>query len=102
LKLVNLHDAQANLQTLLKDAEHEQVIVEHNGQPVGVILSFNDFQDWAGLTDDELEQLFANPELQAKIQRASDDYVNTKTLSHEEVGARLKTRIPNGDNSLGS
>jgi hypothetical protein len=41
--------------------------VERNGQPIGVILSMADYQDWVGMTEEEISALFSRPELQSKI-----------------------------------
>ncbi len=92
MKLINLEESQASLADLLEDAQRERIIVEQDGQPIGVILSMADYQDWIGMSDEELSALFARPELQTKIQRADADYAAGRSLSHEEVGARLRAR----------
>jgi PHD/YefM family antitoxin component YafN of YafNO toxin-antitoxin module len=96
MKLVNIEQT-TSLADLLDDAQHERIVVERDGQPIGVILSMADYQDWTGMTDEELSALFASPELQAKIQRANADDAAGRSLSHAEVGARLQARSEQND-----
>lgn len=95
MKLVNLEEAQTSLADLLDDAQRERIVVERDGQPIGFILSVADYQDWTGMTDEELAALFSRPDVQARLQRADADYAAGRSLSHEEVGARLRARGEN-------
>lgn len=92
MKLVNLEQAQ-----------RERIVVERDGQPVSFILSVADCQHWTGMTDEELTALFSRPAGQARLQRADADYAAGRSLSHEEVGARLRARSENdGSTALGA
>lgn len=93
MKLVSLAEAESSLSALLDAAKNERVVVEREGYPLGVILSVADYQDWSGMTDAELTELFSQTELQAKLTQADGDFAAGRTLSHEEVGRRLRQRI---------
>ncbi|MBI3923342.1 MAG: type II toxin-antitoxin system Phd/YefM family antitoxin [Armatimonadetes bacterium] len=52
MKLVTMGEAEVNFPSLLEEAQHERVVVERNGQPLGVILSIADYQDWTSMRED--------------------------------------------------
>ena len=70
MKLVSLAETESSLSALLDAAKHKRVVVEREGNPVGVILSVADYQAWSGMTDAELTELFSQAELQAKLRQA--------------------------------
>ncbi|NCQ26336.1 MAG: hypothetical protein COY42_34515 [Armatimonadetes bacterium CG_4_10_14_0_8_um_filter_66_14] len=93
MRLVDIAEAQINLSSLLVAARGERVFVAQGGEPVGVLLSVADYQDWAGMTDGEVSALFRSPAVQAKLERAHLDYAAGRTVAHEEVGRRLTARV---------
>ena len=92
MKLVDVADAQRDLSAVLDSAKRERVMVAQGQQPIGVILSVADYQDWTGASDEELSLLFAGDEVQGKLARANADYAAGRAVSHEDVRRMLNAR----------
>ncbi len=94
MKLVSIEADELGLASLMEEAQHDRIIVEQNGRPVGVILSLEEYYGTLDSPDDlEIRELLSSPELHLKIQRADAAYAAGGTLSHELVGERLQARI---------
>lgn len=89
MKLVNVVDAQSNLSSLLEEAESERIVIAREGHPVGVLLSLTEYQEWARVTDEEIDALFSSPELHAKPQRADADDAAGRWIADQEVKKAL-------------
>ncbi len=70
MKLIRVEHEQSDLASLMEEAQHDRIVVEQNGKPVGVILSL---EDYCGTLDapesPEIRELFNSPELKLKLQR---------------------------------
>ncbi len=64
MKLIRVEREQSDLASLMEEAQNDRIVVEQNGQPIGVILSLEDYYGTFGISDDqEFTSLSTSPEL---------------------------------------
>ncbi|OIO86289.1 MAG: prevent-host-death protein [Chloroflexi bacterium CG_4_10_14_0_8_um_filter_57_5] len=76
---VPLHQIKDNLSVYLREAETEQIIITRHGKPAGVLIGFEDEDDWF---DYKLEH---DPRFLARVERARKAFREGKGIRLENI-----------------
>jgi len=76
---VPLHQIKDNLSVYLREAETEQIIITRHGKPAGVLIGFEDEDDWF---DYKLEH---DPRFLARVERARKAFREGKGIRLEDI-----------------
>lgn len=82
MKQVPIDEVKNDLSGYLQVAEKESVVITRNGQPVGILIGFEDTDDWWE------ELLLREPRFQAEIAQARQSLKSGKGISIEELRAK--------------
>lgn len=82
MKQVPIDEVKNNLSGYLQVAEKESIVITRDGQPVGILLGFEDAEDWWE------ELLLRDPRFEAEIARSRQSLKEGKGISIEELRAK--------------
>ena len=89
MKAVAARDAKNRFGQLMDDAQREPVLIEKNGRPVAVVLSYEDYQNTEAIKLQALKQGIA----EAKAEVASGRIRPFDTHAVEKIKARGRERF---------
>ena len=82
MKQVPIDEVKNDLSGYLQLAEKESVIITRDGQPVGILIGFENSEDWWE------ELLLQDPRFEAQIAQARQSLKDGKGISIEELRAK--------------
>lgn len=82
MKQVSMDEVKNDLSGYLQIAQKESVIITRDGQPVGVLIGFEDADDWWE------ELMFRDPRFELEIAQARQSLKEGKGISIEEMKAK--------------
>ena len=82
MKQVSMDEVKNDLSGYLQIAEKESVIITRDGQPVGILIGFEDTEDWWE------ELMLRDPRFQVEIAQARQSLKEGKGISIEEMKAK--------------
>jgi prevent-host-death family protein len=85
---VPLYEVKNDLSRYLRIAEKEDVVITRHGVPAGILIGFEDPEDWWE------EALLRNPQFQARITRARQSARAGKGVTIEQLREELKIEPP--------
>lgn len=82
MKQVPIDEIENDLAGYLQIAEKEKVIITSSGQPVGILIGFENMEDWWE------ELMLREPNFETEIARASQSLQEGKGISIEDMRAK--------------
>ena len=82
MKQVSMDEVKNDLSGYLQIAERESVIITRDGQPVGILIGFDDAEDWWE------ELMLRDPRFEVEIAQARQSLKEGKGISIEEMKAK--------------
>ncbi|CBN54289.1 MULTISPECIES: type II toxin-antitoxin system Phd/YefM family antitoxin [Kamptonema] len=82
MKQVSMDEVKNDLSGYLQIAEKESVIITRDGQPVGILIGFEDAEDWWE------ELMLREPRFEVEIAQARQSLKEGKGISIEEMKAK--------------
>ncbi|HLO51402.1 MAG TPA: type II toxin-antitoxin system prevent-host-death family antitoxin [Kamptonema sp.] len=82
MKQVSMDEVKNDLSGYLQIAEKESVIITRDGQPVGILIGFEDAEDWWE------ELMLRDPRFEVEIAQARQSLKEGKGISIEEMKAK--------------
>ncbi|MGP1383843.1 MAG: type II toxin-antitoxin system Phd/YefM family antitoxin [Thainema sp.] len=82
MKQVSFDEVKGNLSGYLQLAEKESVVIMRDGQPVGILIGFENAEDWWE------ELLLRDPRFEAEIAQARQSLKEGKGISLEDLKAK--------------
>ncbi|NES18919.1 MAG: type II toxin-antitoxin system Phd/YefM family antitoxin [Symploca sp. SIO3E6] len=82
MKQVSIDEMKSDLSGYLQIAEKESVVITRGGQPVGILLGFEDAEDWWE------ELLLRDPRFEVEIAQARQSLKDGKGISIEDLRAK--------------
>jgi len=85
MKQILLSKVQNDLIQFLQMAQEEDIILIHEGKPVGYLVGFADEEDWIDYL------MLHNPEFQDRLRRSLQDAREGRTIAFEKVKLASET-----------
>jgi prevent-host-death family protein len=82
MRQVSIDEVTSDLSGYLQVAEKESVIITRDGQPVGILIGFEDAEDWWE------ELLLRDPRFEVEIAQARQSLKDGKGISIEDLRAK--------------
>ncbi|GAB4191189.1 MAG: hypothetical protein Fur006_34070 [Coleofasciculaceae cyanobacterium] len=82
MKQVSIDEVKNDLSGYLQVAEKESVVITRDGHPVGILIGFEDSEDWWE------ELLLRDPRFEAEIAQARQSLKDGKGISIEDLRAK--------------
>jgi len=82
MKQVSIDEVKSDLSGHLQMAEKESVVITRDGKPVGILIGFEDAEDWWE------ELLLRDPRFEAEIAQARQSLRKGKGISIEDLRAK--------------
>lgn len=79
MKQIQLSEAQIDLLKFLQMAEEEDIVLIHEGQPVGYLVGFADEDDWIDYL------MLQDPKIRSQLHRSLEDVRAGKVIAFEQV-----------------
>jgi hypothetical protein len=84
MKQIQLSEVQVNLLQFLQMAQEEDIVLIHEGKPIGYLVGFADEDDWIDYL------MLQDPKFQSKLRRSLEDVREGKVMAFDQVKLSLE------------